>query len=109
MQGLLPRGEKSNKLREKHAAINKTLEDQLQDLPNATFVGIEPATFYRTGTEEITRNDMYDFLHLTATGFQKMCDPLLEEIQSLLQTFVKVENTSMETSSIAGELASDQP
>lgn len=107
--GLLPRGEKPNPVREKHAAINKSLEDQFQDMPNVTFVGIEPNAFYCVGTEDINRQDMYDYLHLTKRGYQKLCEPLLEEVQSMLQIFVKVENTSMETSSIAGELASDRP
>nr|KAG5705389.1 hypothetical protein BaRGS_011161 [Batillaria attramentaria] len=109
MQGLLPRGEKPNKLREKFAAINKSLETRLADKPNTMFINVDPTTFYKSGTDDISRQDMWDFLHLTSRGYQKLCEPLLEEIQTLLQNFVKVENTSVETASMAGELASDQP
>lgn len=106
--GLLPRGEKPNKLREKFTIINKSLDNQLADLPNATFLLLDPAVFYVAGSEEISRQDMWDYLHLTSRGYQKLCEPILEEVQSLLQNFVKVENTSVETASMAGALASDQ-
>ena len=104
-----PRGEKPNSIREKFASINRSVEDRLTDTPNTTFVGVDPAIFYKSASEDISRQDMYDYLHLTKEGYQKLCEPLLEEIQSLLQNFVKVESTSVETSSMAGELASDQP
>ncbi|KAK7105322.1 platelet-activating factor acetylhydrolase IB subunit alpha1-like [Littorina saxatilis] len=109
VMSLLPRGEKPNPLREKFATINKSLEMQLTEIPTATFLGVDPTIFYKSGTEEIGRQDMFDYLHLTKLGYQKLCEPLLEEIQSLLKDFVKVESTSTETSSMAGELASDQP
>ena len=109
LQSLPPRGEKPNPVREKFVTINRALEERLADTPNTTFVGIDPAVFYKSASEDISRQDMYDYLHFTKQGYQKLCEPLLEEIQSLLQNFVKVESTSVETASMAGELASDQP
>ena len=46
----------------------------------------------------ISIRDMYDFFHLTNQGYQKLCDPLLEEIQNLLKTFVKCESIDVEDS-----------
>lgn len=108
-KGLLPRGEKPNPLREKMFAVNRILENRLADISSATYFGVDPSLFYVTGTENINRQDMWDFLHLTTQGYQKLCEPLLDEIQNLLPSLMKVENTSVETSSVAGELASDRP
>ncbi|CAG5127283.1 unnamed protein product [Candidula unifasciata] len=103
--GLLPRGEKPNKLRDKHSAINKRLAEELSSLPQVTFLKVDEKEFL-TSEETISRDVMYDFLHLTSeVGYQKLCEPLLEEIQNLLGTFIKVSSTSYETSSIAGDLA----
>ena len=47
---------------------------------------------------------MYDYLHFTNEGYRKLCEPLLEEIQNLMQVFVKVENTSMTQSTTASDV-----
>ena len=52
---------------------------------------------------------MYDYLHFTESGYQKLCEPLLECVQDLLQDFVKVENTSQDSDSLAGDLATKDP
>lgn len=52
---------------------------------------------------------MYDYLHFTSKGYQKLCEPLLELVQDLLQEFVKVENTSQDSDSLAGDLATKDP
>lgn len=78
-------------------------------MPNTMFFNTDWNLFLNHHDMSISHHDMYDYLHLTKRGYKKMCEPLLDEIQNLLQTFVKVENTSIETSSIAGELASDRP
>ena len=44
-QGLLPRGEKPNPLREKHGAINKRLSEELDDRAMTTFLKVEDKEF----------------------------------------------------------------
>ncbi|XP_005110649.1 platelet-activating factor acetylhydrolase IB subunit gamma [Aplysia californica] len=107
--GLLPRGQQPNPLREKHCAVNKRLAEELEGRAMTTFLRVEDKEFMSAeGT--IPRNVMYDFLHLTMDkGYQKLCEPLLEEIQNLLGTYVKVESTSFDTSSMAGEFDSAGP
>ncbi|CAL1531988.1 unnamed protein product [Lymnaea stagnalis] len=102
--GLLPRGEKPNALRQKHKEINERLADELQGAPLTSFLRIDDKEFM-SSEGVIRRSAMYDFLHLTTDiGYQKLCEPLLEEIQNLLGTFIKVESTSVETASLAGDL-----
>lgn len=103
----MPRGEKPNRLREKHAAINKRLAEELHDIPLTTFLKIDDKDFM-CGDDVIRRDVLYDFLNLTVDlGYQKLCEPLLEEIQNLMGTFIKVESTSVETSSIGGDIATN--
>lgn len=92
-------------MREKHSTINKCLADELQDKPLTTFLKIDDKEFM--SAEGVIRRDvMYDLLNLTVDlGYQKLCEPLLEEIQNLMGMFIKVESTSFETSSIGGDLA----
>lgn len=99
----MPRGERPNPLRVKHSTINKRLAEELQDTPLTTFLKLDDKDF-QSGDDVIARDVMYDFLHLTPDiGYQKLCEPLLEEIQNLLGTFIKVSSTSYETSSSAGD------
>ena len=72
-------------------------------MANASFLNIDPSMFVRE-SGLISHADMYDYLHLTNVGYQKLCDPLLEEIQNLLQVFMKVENTSMTISTTASDV-----
>ena len=117
-QGLLPRGENPNPLREKHATVNQQLSDQLAETPMTTFLRIDDRDFFEPGPKGgdpvtaangvIPRELMYDFLHLSMDdGYQKLCEPLLEEIQNCLGTFVKVESTSFDTGSLSGDVASE--
>ncbi|KAK0040584.1 platelet-activating factor acetylhydrolase IB subunit beta [Biomphalaria pfeifferi] len=102
--GLLPRGEKPNHLREKHCEINKRLAEELKGAPMTSFLKIDEKEFM-SSEGVIRRSVMYDFLHLTSDiGYQKLCDPLLEEIQNVLGIFMKVESTALETASLAGDL-----
>lgn len=108
VMGIPPRGENPNKLRGKIAEINDRLNVELKDVPNCTFLPTDPASFISAdGT--ISIRDMYDFLHFTSRGYMKLCEPLLELIQDLLQNFVKVENTSQDSDSLAGDLATKAP
>ncbi|XP_062594996.1 platelet-activating factor acetylhydrolase IB subunit alpha2-like [Saccostrea cucullata] len=103
VMGLPPRGEKPNKLREKNAEINFNLSQKIENMPNVSFLNVEASMFVRENGL-ISHTDMYDYLHLTNAGYQKLCEPLLEEIQNLLQVFMKVENTSMTISTTASDV-----
>lgn len=107
-QGIPPRGENPNPLREKIAKINSIVADQLSGVPNTTFLAIDPSLFVNK-EGKISHTDMHDYLHLTTEGYQKLCDPLLDLIQDLAQNFVKVENTSLDSDSLAGDLATKAP
>lgn len=107
-QGIPPRGEKPNPVREKIAKINSELVQKLNGIPNVTFINIEPSMFLNDDGH-ISHKDMYDYLHMTDAGYQKFCEPLHEEIQNLSQNFVKVENISQDMQSINEVLASDTP
>lgn len=37
----------------------------------------------------ISHRDMYDYMHPTESGYAKLADPLIEELQNSLQTFLK--------------------
>ena len=50
---------------------------------------IDPGLFINPYDGTISHRDMYDYLHFTRAGYQKFCEPILEEIQTLLKDFVK--------------------
>lgn len=72
-------------------------------MANVSFLNIDPSMFVRENGL-ISYKDMYDYLHLTKAGYQKLCEPLLEEIQNVLQVFMKVENTSMTISTTVSDV-----
>ncbi|XP_041374553.1 platelet-activating factor acetylhydrolase IB subunit alpha2-like isoform X2 [Gigantopelta aegis] len=91
VMGIPPRGQNPNKLREKIKETNNRLRELFTDLPNVTYVHVDPAIFISAKDETISVRDMYDFLHFTDHGYEKLCEPLLDEIQNLFLSFVKVE------------------
>lgn len=100
VMGIPPRGEKPNPLREKIKKINESLQAKLYNKPNVMFLNVDFSLFVNS-EGLIDSADMYDYLHMTNEGYRKFCEPLVEEVQNLLQTFVKVENTSMQSSTTA--------
>lgn len=108
LQGIPPRGERPNPLREKIVKINGSLAVECGNLQNVTFLNVDPSLFVNHSTGLISATDMYDYLHPTQAGYQKLSEPLLEEIQNLLQEFMKVENTSIITESVEGELPNEK-
>ena len=84
------------------------MSDQLTSIPNATFLATDPSLFIDKNGK-ISHTDMHDYVHLTTEGYQKLCEPLLDVIQDLAQDFVKVENTSLDSDSLAGDLATKAP
>ncbi|XP_018424142.1 PREDICTED: platelet-activating factor acetylhydrolase IB subunit beta isoform X1 [Nanorana parkeri] len=81
--GLLPRGEKPNPLREKNTHVNQLLRSWLPRLPGVQLLDADFGFVHSDGT--ISRNDLFDFLHLTAIGYAKVCRPLHELIMQLLE------------------------
>eukprot|EP00112_Aurelia_sp_Birch-Aquarium-sp1_P024217 Seg7544.1 transcript_id=Seg7544.1/GoldUCD/mRNA.D3Y31 product="Platelet-activating factor acetylhydrolase IB subunit beta" protein_id=Seg7544.1/GoldUCD/D3Y31 len=67
--GLLPRGEKPNRLRDKHYEINNDLERSLQAIPNTWFLKADPGFVNSNGF--IKMSDMNDYLHLTRAAYAK--------------------------------------
>ena len=108
LQGIPPRGENPNKIRSKIEEINNSLLLQLQDVKSCTFLATDPALFVNS-EGQISTTDMYDYLHFTSEGYRKLFEPLLDFIQDLLQNFVKVANTSQDSDSLAGDLATKVP
>lgn len=82
-QGLLPRGEKPNPLRQKNAKVNHLLKASLPKLPNVQLLDVDAGFVHSDGT--ISYHDMFDFLHLTGGGYAKICKPLHELIMQLLE------------------------
>ncbi|XP_070549322.1 platelet-activating factor acetylhydrolase IB subunit alpha1-like [Ptychodera flava] len=77
-----PRGHEPNPLREKIRAINDALPNMLKPFENTQFVECDNGFIQADGT--IDHNDMYDYLHLTKQGYEKLCAPLYEALTTLL-------------------------
>ena len=61
------------------------------EMPSVTYVHVDPSLFVSAKDDSISVRVMYDFLHFTDDGYDKLCEPLLDEIENLLLSFVKVE------------------
>ena len=61
----------------------------LEELEKAQLLTIDPGLFINPYDATISHQDMYDYLHFTAAGYEKFCEPILEEIQTLLRDFLK--------------------
>ena len=83
VQGLLPRGEKPNSLREKHFEINHGLQDLIPSIPNAFYIDADPGFVKSDGA--ILAEDMYDYLHLTRRGYKKFCKPIYDMVMRFIK------------------------
>ncbi|XP_048837044.1 platelet-activating factor acetylhydrolase IB subunit beta [Brienomyrus brachyistius] len=81
--GLLPRGERPNPLREKNASVNGILRSSLARLSAAQFLDVGAGFVHSDGT--ISTRDMFDFLHLTASGYWAVAKPLSDLLLQLLE------------------------
>lgn len=81
--GLLPRGKLPNPLRERNACVNELVQEALFSLPYASFLNVDPGFVHSNGS--ISHQDMYDYLHLTPSGYKAVCEPLQVYIKSLLE------------------------
>ncbi|KAL4647299.1 platelet-activating factor acetylhydrolase IB subunit beta [Arapaima gigas] len=81
--GLLPRGERQNPLRDKNAAVNGFLRSSLARLSAAQFLDVGAGFVHSDGT--ISTRDMFDFLHLTSSGYWTVAKPLSDLLLQLLE------------------------
>jgi len=93
--GLLPRGQYDNPLRVKNAAINREVMTRISTWPNVVFHDIEAQMFINPVDGAISHQDMFDYLHLTRLGYSKLCESLLEEIQTILKNFLSADTGSV--------------
>lgn len=68
--------------------------EELPSIAGTQFFNVDPAWFINPQDQSISRQDMYDFLHLTKRGYHKIMDPLLEEVQTLLKNFLTADVAS---------------
>ncbi|XP_070839377.1 platelet-activating factor acetylhydrolase IB subunit alpha2 [Chaetodon trifascialis] len=80
---LLPRGERPNPLREKNAAVNGFLRSWLPRLGQAQYLDVGKEFVHTDGT--IITQDMFDFLHLTSTGYRSVAKPLSDLLLQILE------------------------
>lgn len=80
---MLPRGERPNPLREKNAAVNGFLRQWLPRLSQAQYLDVTGDFVHSDGT--IIPQDMFDFLHLTATGYRSVSKPLSDLLLQILE------------------------
>ncbi|XP_076606825.1 platelet-activating factor acetylhydrolase IB subunit alpha2 [Chaetodon auriga] len=80
---LLPRGERPNPLREKNAAVNGFLRSWLPRLGQAQYLDVGREFVHTDGT--IILQDMFDFLHLTSTGYRSVAKPLSDLLLQILE------------------------
>ncbi|ELU09241.1 hypothetical protein CAPTEDRAFT_156453 [Capitella teleta] len=94
VMALPPRGQKPNPLREKIATINQIVSDEIATISGAQFFNVD-ASLFVNADGEISPQDMHDYLHLTKRGYQKLAEPLLDEVQTLLKNFMQADVASV--------------
>ncbi|KAJ8256540.1 hypothetical protein COCON_G00186920 [Conger conger] len=80
--GLLPRGERPNPLRAKNTTVNGLLRSWLPRLGSTQFLDVSAGFVHSDGT--ISTGVMFDFLHLTASGYRSVAKPLSDLLLQLL-------------------------
>ncbi|KAM4620585.1 platelet-activating factor acetylhydrolase IB subunit alpha2 isoform 1-T1 [Polymixia lowei] len=81
--GLLPRGERPNPLREKNAAVNGLLRSWLPRLGQAQLLDVGAEFVHSDGA--VSPQDMFDFLHLTPSGYRAVAKPLCDLLLQILE------------------------
>ncbi|XP_076831841.1 platelet-activating factor acetylhydrolase IB subunit alpha2-like [Brachyhypopomus gauderio] len=91
--GLLPRGERQNPLREKNAEVNRILRTALPRLGPAQFLDLSSEFVHSDGT--VSPRDMFDYLHLTASGYRIVAKPLHDLLLQILEETPEEKQTSL--------------
>ena len=79
---LLPRGKNPGPLRDRNKQVNEIIQQSLKQRPKARYFDISSGFVSSDGT--ISTSDMYDFLHLTRHGYEKIVTPLVDELKEIL-------------------------
>ncbi|CAL8092382.1 unnamed protein product [Calicophoron daubneyi] len=88
VMGLLPCGRDPNPRRTKHEKINKLLSGEFHKRGGVTFLNPDWDAFIQpNGT--ISHRDLFDYMHPAENGYVKLAEPLVEELQNSLQTYLK--------------------
>ena len=93
LQSIPPRGQRPNPQRERIAEVNRLLAERIPEELSCQFVNVDASVFVNADGQ-ISRDDMFDFLHFTKQGYIKLLEPLLDEIQSLMKNFLKADSAS---------------
>ncbi|KAL7825374.1 hypothetical protein AOLI_G00325810 [Acnodon oligacanthus] len=83
LMGLLPRGEKPNPLRQKNAEVNRLLQASVSRLKPVQLLDVSSGFIHSDGT--IVSRDMFDYLHLTASGYRRVAKTLHELLLQILE------------------------
>ncbi len=83
-QAIPPRGKEPNPLRDKNAAVNKILAKLLPTIPKAELLDAVGDFILSDGT--INPLEMYDYLHFTSRGYEKIFEPLQMRLEDLLSS-----------------------
>lgn len=70
------------------------LAEQMANLDNCRFLNTDWGMFINQEDGTISHKDMVDYLHMTKKGYLKLCEPLLDEIQTYLKNFIKADSAS---------------
>lgn len=83
LQGLLPRGEFPNMLRDRNTKVNEIISSRFND--HSAVEVICSGDSLLQSAEQVNRKDMYDYLHLTEQGYKKTFAPVLEKLKEILK------------------------
>jgi platelet-activating factor acetylhydrolase IB subunit beta/gamma len=86
-----PRGREQNALRDKLAKINQMVESSIEKDEKDAKVKFLCCSrwheFVNPTDGTISHTDMYDYLHFTNEGYDKFCEPIVEDIAQLLSVY----------------------
>lgn len=82
VMSLLPRGRGPNPLRQRNKEANEIVQKLLSSRTKARYLDVTEG--FVGADETISTTDMYDFLHLTRHGYQKILDPLVDELTNIV-------------------------
>nr|XP_039248427.1 platelet-activating factor acetylhydrolase IB subunit alpha1-like [Styela clava] len=82
IMSILPRGKYPNPLRERNSQANELVQKLVSNRSQVRYFDITEGFVSSEGTVSIS--DMYDYLHLTRHGYEKIISPLVDEIKSIL-------------------------